>query len=299
MKRIVIVMLFILACCTLVSCGEKNEPRRRQSTDPSSKEKISPTAKVSNEETPTPKGTDAPVISPTYTPAVGITESPTPMPIASKEPTEQIKATSTPTPVLIEEPTPTESIRGTITATPCITATPTPVSAPDYNAIDGIHETGQEFTFGYYEQDKDLSNGPEPIVWVAIDVNDSEGIIEAISLYCFSIDPLPDGAYCSAKWEENGLREWLNNYFYYTAFSEYEQSKILTTTVKAEKNPKFNTDPGNDTEDKVYILSISEADEKLPSYMLLCYRAGHRNPYDKQGNSWWLRSPGMYDECAG
>ena len=63
----------------------------------------------------------------------------------------------------------------------------------------------------------------------------------------------------SITWQNCSLRAWLNGTFLSTAFTSAEQAKLQTVTVKAEDNPYYGTGAGNDTQDKVYLLSIREA----------------------------------------
>ena len=98
-------------------------------------------------------------------------------------------------------------------------------------------------------------------------------------------------------WETCTLRKWLNEEFFDSAFSAEEQELIITTKVKNPDNPEYKTPGGNDTEDKVFLLSISEAEKYLPTDF---ERKASPSPYaEKQGawtNNgscwWWLRSPG-------
>ena len=65
-------------------------------------------------------------------------------------------------------------------------------------------------------------------------------------------------AYKSITWETSTIRDWLNASFYNAAFSSDEQSAIITQNVMNEDNPKHDTKGGNDTSDKIYLLSIGE-----------------------------------------
>ncbi len=60
-------------------------------------------------------------------------------------------------------------------------------------------------------------------------------------------------------WETCALRNWLNNTFYTGVFSSSERDRIIKTTVYADPNPTEYSDSGNATEDKIFILSIAEA----------------------------------------
>ena len=63
-------------------------------------------------------------------------------------------------------------------------------------------------------------------------------------------------------WEKSTLRKWLNKKFMNRAFSSSEQEAIRTTKVINEDNYYYKTDGGNDTLDKIYLLSLSETDEE-------------------------------------
>ncbi len=52
----------------------------------------------------------------------------------------------------------------------------------------------------------------------------------------------------------------MNDDFLNDAFTKEEQAIINTTDVSADENPNYKTSQGNDTQDKVFLLSIIEAD---------------------------------------
>lgn len=62
----------------------------------------------------------------------------------------------------------------------------------------------------------------------------------------------------SITWEECSLRQWLANDFYNMAFNSSEQKAIITHKVNNQGAPGYMKGNGNDTEDKIYILSIPE-----------------------------------------
>ncbi len=61
-----------------------------------------------------------------------------------------------------------------------------------------------------------------------------------------------------STWEKSTIRSWLNTSFYNTAFSSSEQSAIITQNVVNDGNPFLGTEGGNNTNDNIYLLSISE-----------------------------------------
>lgn len=160
-------------------------------------------------------------------------------------------------------------------------------------------KTGSLVSFGSYEQDNDTSNGNEDIEWIVL-AREGDRIL-VISRYALDCQPYnkiqyPEGT----TWETCSLRKWLNDTFLDMAFSDEERSKIPKVTVSADKNPSFDTNPGNATTDQVFLLSISEANKYFSSDSTrtckgtaYCYAKGvyeHSN-----GNcSWWLRTPGYY-----
>ena len=161
---------------------------------------------------------------------------------------------------------------------------------------------GSTILFGTYEQDNDQSNGAEEIEWIVLDVQDGKALL--LSRYGLEAKPYSTESK-NATWETCTLRAWLNGPFLNTAFTDEEQARLRTVTVTADENPEYDTDPGGDTQDKVYLLSIDEAercfasdDERkcYPTEKALTYHAWLLNE-DCGGSGechWWLRSPGDY-----
>ena len=185
-------------------------------------------------------------------------------------------------------------------------------------------KVGDSIFFGKYEQDGNAGNGKEKIEWIVLDKNGSS--VYVISRYALDCKPYHDKQ-TSITWEKCTLRDWLNHSFLNTAFSAQEQKQILTTTVINEDNPDYGIDGGNDTKDKIFLLSVKEArryykNDDKEDYMLgqsvsrACkptayakaqgvwvydwyywYTKNEAGPESKKfdGNcSWWLRSPGNF-----
>lgn len=162
-----------------------------------------------------------------------------------------------------------------------------------------IYEVGFYITYGSYEQDNDTSNGKEDIEWLVLDVQDGKALVISKNIIdCKSYNT--ENAYVT--WETCTLREWLNDDFFNSAFSTSEKSKIPTVTVSADANYDYETDQGNDTQDKIFLLSVNEATEYFDSDSALqCEPTGFAlaNGEHKMGNyCWWLRSIGSYQYCA-
>ena len=98
----------------------------------------------------------------------------------------------------------------------------------------------------------------------------------------------------SVTWETCSLRKWLNEEFYQKAFSAAEKELILQVTIPADENPMEFTDPGRDTEDRVFLLSVQEFRMLLKEETLRVFSS----PKVKEGVVWWLRSPGFKPDYA-
>ena len=68
-------------------------------------------------------------------------------------------------------------------------------------------------------------------------------------------------------WKTCTLRKWLNGDFYKSEFSEKEKKAIIETNLENPNNPEYGTPGGNNTKDRVFLLSIDEAGSPgCPSY---------------------------------
>ena len=162
---------------------------------------------------------------------------------------------------------------------------------------------GDKIIFGTYEQDNDTSNGAEDIEWLVLaKENNKILVISDKALDCQRYNNI--GGY-RTTWELCSLRKWLNDSFFNAAFSEEERALIQITTVSADRNPAYGTDPGNATTDKVFLLSINEAekyfsDDQVRVCAPTAYAKADREHLYTTSTvcSWWLRSPGRYPSEA-
>ena len=160
-----------------------------------------------------------------------------------------------------------------------------------------VAQVGDIITFGNYEQDNKTANGKEEIEWKVLE-KDGNGKMFLISRYALDCRHYHSSVE-QATWETSDIRSWLNNDFYKTAFDNTERAKIKTTTLENRDNADYNTDGGNDTKDKVFLLSIDEAKAYLPSTVeRVCIATKYAESQGSQLESltrscrWWLRSPG-------
>lgn len=160
-----------------------------------------------------------------------------------------------------------------------------------------VAQVGDIITFGNYEQDNKTANGKEEIEWKVLE-KDENGKMFLISRYALDCRHYHSSVE-KVTWETSDIRSWLNNDFYNTAFTKSERAKIKTTTLENRDNADYNTDGGNDTKDKVFLLSIDEAKAYLPSTVeRVCIATKYAESQGSQLESltrscrWWLRSPG-------
>lgn len=162
-----------------------------------------------------------------------------------------------------------------------ITTTQAPITQTALPAISNV-KAGGSISFGSYEQDNNLTNGKETIVWKVLTVKGSQALLiseKSLDSYDYT------GTGKKYAWENSGLQKWLNNEFLKTAFTSAEQKKIaVAKTVNA-----------NNLTDKVFCLSIEEAntyfsDDAARLAESTAYAKSKMSEYDN-GRSWWLRSP--------
>lgn len=180
-------------------------------------------------------------------------------------------------------------------------------TARDYSNI----AVGDVITFGRYEQDNNLDNGPEEIEWIVLDVQDGKALL--LSQYALDAKPYnTEGT--DITWEQCTLRAWLNQDFLKIAFDEKEQFVILTTHVDnsdTQGYSEYNTTGGNDTEDQIFLLSYhdafdlyfisNEARKCAPTDYAVANGAWTSSNYqqnDRPTGAWWLRSPGLGQNFA-
>ena len=190
------------------------------------------------------------------------------------------------------------------------------VAAAAAAARDAKFAVGNYVTFGTYPQTK-AGNDATPIEWLVLARDGNKALL--ISRYGLDAQPY-NTDYTSVTWETCTLRTWLNGTFYNKAFSSAEQAAILTTNVDNSKSQCYsgwNTSGGNNTQDKVFLLSYAEANKyfgvtydnssNAKSRVAPTAYAIEQKAYTDYGcktddgidsGMWWLRSPGYNQQVA-
>ena len=181
--------------------------------------------------------------------------------------------------------------------------------------------------FGSYPQSDATGMTKEPIKWRVLSVNGDDAFL--IADRNLDVQRYND-TWKSVTWETCTMRSWLNGYgaisnadsvdyssnnFIDRAFTDLEQSAIRDTAVENKDNPEYGTDGGNDTIDKVFLLSYDEItnpdygfdynvnDEarkrKNTAYVAAGGMIGaKRMKSEGEMDYWWLRSPGSRSDNA-
>ncbi|MBR5280863.1 MAG: hypothetical protein IKU26_07860 [Clostridia bacterium] len=212
--------------------------------------------------------------------------------VPMEDPTEESSAT-----LEVPSPTATKTPSPTATKTPSPTTTPKPVQyVPSDVAVGDIVK------FGFYEQDNNISNGQEEIEWIVLDKKDGKAFF--VSKYALDCQMYNRGS-TSVTWETCMLRSWLNTTFYTTAFNANHQPVIADTTLTNPDNSSYGTEGGNNTTDKIFLLSIDEVKQYFTSHsarqcMATVYAEskGAHTSGSTRISHWWLRSPGDDNNVA-
>ncbi len=159
-------------------------------------------------------------------------------------------------------------------------------------------QAGDCVLLGTYEQDNNTSNGKEDIEWLVLEVKDGKALL--ISKYALDCKQY-NTSNTAITWETCTLRTWLNGEFINTTFSAEEKAMIPTVTVPADRNTvySFSTDPGNETQDQVFLLSLVETNKYFNSNRARkCKPTEYAVANGAHVNSssgdcwWWLRTLG-------
>lgn len=132
------------------------------------------------------------------------------------------------------------------------------------------YEIGKTVTMGNYQG--------KALQWKVLDINGNMRLLlaeEIVAKYPYN------ERYADTSWCGCSLHRWLNGEFLREAFTLEERSKILNTRVSNPPNPQYYTNGGSNSVDKLFTLSIDEAETYLPA-----------NGSRALGEWWWLRSPG-------
>lgn len=180
--------------------------------------------------------------------------------------------------------------------------------------------------FGTYQQSSNGSGGYniDPIKWrVLSNTGGKLFLLSDQNLEVFQYHTEEE----DVTWKTSTMRSWLNGYgassnsvgnsgidytsdnFLGSAFSDKEQAAIAQTTVVNDDNTDYDTEGGEDTTDRIFLLSILDMYNRNYFQKPVCPSTNTAYVADggKLGSGmygagendwWWLRSPGFYNSMA-
>ena len=165
---------------------------------------------------------------------------------------------------------------------------------------------GDKLRYGAFPQG---SKGEiQPLMWRVLAVEKDKALIITEQL----IDTMQYNSFSDdITWEQCSLRFWLNNTFITSAFGGSLPRRVMVTTNDNPDNPKHGTEGGAPTEDKVFLLSVEEAEkyfkdnaDRMAGVTEYAQKQGawvsndYLLPNGEKAGLWWLRSPGYISHTA-
>jgi len=157
----------------------------------------------------------------------------------------------------------------------------------------------------------------EPIKWRVLNTDGKEAFLLAdVALD----DQKYNTDFINVTWETCSMRKWLNKQFINTAFSLGEKNAIPVKRIINKDNIRYGTKGGENTSDKVFLLSESEVwnteeaigygfsddyeindEARTSNFSTYAYAMGIEQSFEFYFDgaiNWWLRSPGSYNGSA-
>ncbi len=134
--------------------------------------------------------------------------------------------------------------------------------------------------------------------WKVLDVQDNKAFLVCESITC-NMPYHNHGGFTT--WKDCLLRKWLNETFLQECFSSQERSIILSCNVVTEADPERDTHETIVTVDKIFLLSVKDA-ERLLLFLPESEELDDDELDDDEllvKNSWWLRTagPSCFSSC--
>ncbi|MBE5872558.1 MAG: hypothetical protein E7294_15145 [Lachnospiraceae bacterium] len=115
---------------------------------------------------------------------------------------------------------------------------------------------GDRVYFGSYQD--------EPVLWRVLSTND--GKLMLLSEYGL-VERHFDKASKEVTWAKSAVRKWLNEKLLPELFTESQQAAVMETELKNPPNPRYGTDSGEDTADRMFLLSWDDCINEAYGFM--------------------------------
>lgn len=149
---------------------------------------------------------------------------------------------------------------------------------------------GNVIRFGKYHINGSGHEKDVTIEWIVLDVKANVALL--VSKNVLEAKPY-HSEQKEVDWEKSSIRSWLNSDFFFAAFTGNERLCILNSKVNTPKNIEYGTNRNSCTIDRVFLLSIEEAEHYFPNA-----EARRAKLIDNEFEilkcffPWWLRSSG-------
>jgi hypothetical protein len=129
----------------------------------------------------------------------------------------------------------------------------------------------------------------KPLEWLILDVQPDRALL--IAKDCLLEAPY-NMVQTDVTWEDCSLRKKTLPQLLERIFDNTERSRVLLSKNQNPNNDRWGTSGGDDTDDKLFLLSIDEAKQYFPYDKARVARLNGDTVW------WWLRSPGDYSYTA-
>lgn len=147
--------------------------------------------------------------------------------------------------------------------------------------------------YGYHEDIPDFMSTSNLVVeWIVLR-NDGDKVLVVTRDNKYGAAGFFDEYDKAVTWETSSVREFLNKNII-DSFSDNVKDNIVESIVPNTGNSAMNVPGGNETNDKLFLLSIEEVEQYLP----VKYRKTQNDTKNPYGFGYWLRSPGLFDSGA-
>ena len=161
-------------------------------------------------------------------------------------------------------------------------------------------KAGDKVYFGnYYINSKDVK---EPVLWQVLESDGQKALLitdYGVDNHCYHTEDT------EITYENSSVRAFLNNELFENMFDESQKAAVIETEISNTPNVEYgnNTPAGNDTKDKLFLLSIDEArylfaDNKSRRMGVTPYCKSLMSDSPAKNYGWWLRSPGESMDTA-
>lgn len=149
-------------------------------------------------------------------------------------------------------------------------------------------------------------NKKRDLDWIVLDTDPETTLL--LSRYILDWECYDDGGciipiMSPVTWEECSLRRMLNGRFLDESFSASERDMIVESHLKNNDNLRCGSPGGNNTVDRVFLLSIGEVERYFDDRLYeaaaqLVILSDDEDTLEYQDEIWWLRSPGAGEAYA-